>query len=126
MTAATHHFERLQYESKAEEIEFTLSSDDLSRLDVYADIGAAQVAIAAATFELQVPALSITLAADVTATIAADGASLDVRLRWQPPTTLTDTAMVHTYYVVLEPGSPTSEDVIAEGEWRVLARRAVV
>lgn len=125
MTAAVHHFERLQYETKAEEIEFTLSADDLSRLGVYASTAAAQAAIEAATFELQVPALSIATAADVTVT-ATVGGGLLVRLRWQPPVSLTDAILVHTCSVVLEPGSTTSEDVICEGEWRVLARRAVV
>ena len=124
--AATWHFERLVEETKADGFSFAMTWDDLRRLGVYADIAAAQTAIAAATFELQVPALSITIDAEVTADIGADGSSLDVTLIWWPPTTLTDTAMVHTCYVVLEPGSATSEDVITEGEWRVLARRAVV
>lgn len=124
--AATWHVERLVEETKAEGFSFPLTWDDLRRLGVYADLAAAQTAIAAATFELQVPALSLALDAEVTVEVGADGASLEVTLQWWPPPTLTDTAMTHTYYVVLEPGSPTSEDVIAEGEWRVLARRAAV
>lgn len=106
--------------TRAAALAFDLSLDDLLALG-YVSLSAAATAIASATIEMHVPVLSEVVPGVLTVTQEATQLAITV-LFW-PPVSLTDTVQNHAHYVVFEPGSVTSEDLICEGRWIVEARQ---
>ncbi len=121
MTAARWTFSRQVDETYPEILTVTLAAEQLATLG-YADAEAAAESLAQADVHLVVDALEESLAATVTA-VVTDG-DVVMTLSWAPPSSMTDTVQRHACQVVHEPGSPTSERVLADGLWVVTAREA--
>lgn len=119
---ATYNFCRKVDETKAAGFAFDALLEDLTILG-YADLDAAATAVAAATVNLVVGPDAITVPASISVEQFTD--RLTITLLWAPPTSLTDEVQEHTHQVVYEPGSSTSEWLIAEGLWTVESRRTV-
>ena len=114
-------FTRRVEETYAEILVVTMTAEQLATLG-YASTAAAIAGLAQADVRLEVPALSEALAAEV-AVAEVDG-EVKLTLTWSPPVSMTDTVQSHACRVVHEPGSPTSERLICEGAWTVLARES--
>lgn len=122
MTAARWTFSRQVDETYPEILTVTVTAEQLATLGVYDDAEAAATGLAAADVRLVVDALEVSLVATVTA-VVTDG-DVVMTLSWAPPSSMTDTVQRHACQVVHEPGSPTSERVLADGLWVVTAREA--
>lgn len=95
----------------------------------YASAAAAATALGSATVELHVPLAEpskIVVTADVAAVSLGEPVGVELTITIQPPVELTDTVLAHDYYVVLEPGSATSEKRLWRGRWTVEAAPEVV
>lgn len=97
-----------------------LAADKLLTLG-YASVDDAVTALASATVQMVVPLASpaVTVAATVAAEQVGDDVLLTITI--QPPVELTDAVQEHDYYVILEPGSATSEERLWRGRWTVSA-----
>lgn len=95
-----------------------LSADALLSLG-HGSISAAASALAGATVEWRVPLATppivVSCALDVDAT--TDVVTLTITMA--PPVSMTDAVQSHDYYVILEPGSSTSEKRLWRGRWTV-------
>lgn len=120
---STLNLHRLVEETYATIVTATMTADQLATLG-YASVSAAESAIEAATVQLVVEATSQEITGDVAA--AAVAGDLELTLTFAPSTSMTDTVQSHNYYVVFEPGSPTSERVLCKGRWVVSARPEAV
>ena len=87
----------------------------------YASIAAAAAALDAATVQMVVPLASPAVTVDATVSAVQVGSTVELSIAIAPPTSLTDAVQAHDYYVVLEPGSATSERRLWRGLWTVLA-----
>lgn len=87
----------------------------------YASIAAAAAALDAATVQMVVPLASPAVTVDATVNAVQVGSTVELSITIAPPTSLTDAVQAHDYYVVLEPGSATSERRLWRGQWTVEA-----
>ena len=113
-------YTRTIYETHAIARRARLSPDKLLLLG-YASAEAAATALAAATIEMHVPLgePAITVGATVAAVSLGETVGVELTVRIQPPVELTDVVQAHDYYVVLSPGSDTSEKRLWRGRWTV-------
>lgn len=108
--------ERTLNETYQAGVYYEYATEDLV-LRGYASPAAAVSALSGATVQWVVG--GTTVAGSITATALADGVAVTLTI-W-PPTSLTDVAQDVAYRIVIEPGSPTSEDVPVQGRWIVRA-----
>lgn len=127
-TSATKDYTRTVNETFAIVRAARISTAKLLTLG-YASAAAAATALASATVEMHVPLIEpdeIVVTADVAAVSLGEPIGVELTITIQPPVELTDVVHVHDYYVVLEPGSATSEKRLWRGRWTVEASQETV
>lgn len=103
-------------------LRFPLSAQQAAALG-YGTLDEAAAAIAAATVHLRIASPATTIAATVSVALTP-GLDAMVSMSFAAPTSITDTVQTCVYWVVLEPGSTTSERTIVEGSITISARPA--